>query len=93
MALGEARAQVTVEGRQELIDSADSNRGLVFDPLKTQEMPLNGRQAYMLLTLTPGVIFTQEQFGASGFSGTRGWDVNSSFKFNGARGATAIIFF
>ena len=40
----------------------------------------------MLLSLTPGVIFTQEQFGASGFSGTRGWDVNSSYKFNGARG-------
>ena len=39
----------------------------------------------MLLALTPGVIFTQEQFGASGFSGTRGWDVNSSYKFNGAR--------
>jgi hypothetical protein len=39
----------------------------------------------MLLTLTPGVIFTQEQFGASGFSGTRGWDVNNSYKFNGAR--------
>ena len=85
MTLGEAKAQVTVEARQELIDSTDSNRGLVFDPLKTQEMPLNGRQAYMLLTLTPGVIFTQEQFGAAGFSGTRGWDVNSSFKFNGAR--------
>jgi hypothetical protein len=85
MTLGEAKAQVTVEARQELIDSTDSNRGLVFDPLKTQEMPLNGRQAYMLLTLTPGVIFTQEQFGASGFSGTRGWDVNSNFKFNGAR--------
>ena len=31
------------------------------------------------------MIFTQEQFGASGFSGTRGWDVNSSYKFNGAR--------
>ena len=39
----------------------------------------------MLLSLTPGVIFTQEQFGASGFSGTRGWDVNNSYKFNGAR--------
>ena len=61
-------------------------RGLVFDPIKTQEYPLNGRQSYMLLSLTPGVIFTQEQFGASGFSGTRGWDVNSSYKFNGARG-------
>src|ERR1700730_10588627 len=39
----------------------------------------------MLLNLPPGVIFAQEQFGASGFSGTRGWDVNNSYKFNGAR--------
>jgi hypothetical protein len=58
---------------------------LEFDPVKTQELPLNGRQTYMLMMLTPGVIFTQEQFGASGFSGTRGWDVNASYKFNGAR--------
>ena len=77
--------EITVTGQQEVIDSGDASRGLVFDPNKTQEYPLNGRQSYMLLSLTPGVIFTQEQFGASGFSGTRGWDVNSSYKFNGAR--------
>jgi len=74
-----------VTGQQEIISTGDANNGLVFDPTITQEMPLNGRQTYMLLTLTPGVIFTQEQFGASGFSGTRGWDVNNSYKFNGAR--------
>lgn len=68
-----------------VLDSTSSDRGLVFDPVRTQELPLNGRQSYMLLALTPGVIFTQEQFGASGFSGTRGWDANNSYKFNGAR--------
>jgi hypothetical protein len=56
-----------------LIQTSTANRGLVFDPIKTQELPLNGRQSYMLMALTPGVIFTQEQFGANGFSGTRGW--------------------
>jgi hypothetical protein len=85
MTVGQATTEVTVTGQQEVVDSGDANKGLVFDPIKTQEYPLNGRQAYMLLSLTPGVIFTQEQFGASGFSGTRGWDVNSSYKFNGAR--------
>ena len=85
LAIGQTNTEVTVVGDQELIETANSDRGLVFDPTKTQELPLNGRQSYMLLTLTPGVIFTQEQFGASGFSGTRGWDVNSSYKFNGAR--------
>jgi hypothetical protein len=85
LALGSSNTTLTVEANQELLDSTSSDRGLVFDPLKTQELPLNGRQSYMLLQLTPGVIFTQEQFGASGFSGTRGWDVNNSYKFNGAR--------
>src|ERR1039458_4533578 len=86
LTVGKAATEVvTVTGEQESLESADANRGLIFDPIKTQELPLNGRQSYMLLDLTPGVIFTQEQFGASGFSGTRGWDVNSSYKFNGAR--------
>ena len=85
MTVGQMTQEVTVSGEQEIIQTRDSSNGLVFDPVKTQELPLNGRQSYMLLTLTPGVIFTQEQFGASGFSGTRGWDVNASYKFNGAR--------
>ena len=85
LTVGQSSTEVTVTGQLETVDSSDANRGLLFDPIKTQEYPLNGRQSYMLLSLTPGVIFTQEQFGASGFSGTRGWDVNSSYKFNGAR--------
>ena len=85
LTVGQANTEVTVLGQEELLNTVDTERGLVFDPLKTQEYPLNGRQSYMLLSLTPGVIFTQEQFGASGFSGTRGWDVNNSYKFNGAR--------
>jgi hypothetical protein len=86
LTVGQMSQEITVTGQQENIDTGDANKGLVFDPTKTQEYPLNGRQTYMLLNLTPGVIFTQEQFGSSGFSGTRGWDVNSSYKFNGARG-------
>jgi len=85
LSVGEASSEITVIGQQEAINSGDASRGLIFDQIKTQEYPLNGRQSYMLLNLTPGVIFTQEQFGASGFSGTRGWDVNNSYKFNGAR--------
>lgn len=86
LTVGQTSTEITVTGQQDVIDTGDANKGLVFDPEKTQSYPLNGRQTYMLLSLTPGVIFTQEQFGASGFSGTRGWDVNSSYKFNGARG-------
>lgn len=80
--------EVTVVGEQELIQTATASRGLVLDPVKLEEIPLNGRQAYMLLRLSPGVMFTQRTFGATGFSGTRAWDVNGSFVMNGGRVGT-----
>ncbi|HYP05311.1 MAG TPA: carboxypeptidase regulatory-like domain-containing protein, partial [Bryobacteraceae bacterium] len=85
LTVGQVTQEVTITAQQEVLETASADRGLVFDALKTREYPLNGRQTYMLLALTPGVVFTQEQFGASGFSGTRGWDVNSNYKINGAR--------
>jgi hypothetical protein len=42
----------------------------------------------MMMELSPGVLFTQEEFGATGFSGTRGWDVNSSFAMGGGKSGT-----
>jgi hypothetical protein len=83
--VGAVTQEITVVGEQELITTATASRGLVFDPIKMQEIPLNGRQAYMLMRLSPGVMFTQRTFGATGFSGTRGWDVNGSFVMNGGR--------
>jgi hypothetical protein len=85
MEVGQLTQEVTVVGQQELVQSASASRGLVFDPVQMQEIPLNGRQAYMLMRLSPGVMFTQRTFGATGFSGTRGWDVNGSFVMNGGR--------
>lgn len=85
LVVGQVSETVIVQGQQEALESGSADRGLVFDPIKTQELPLNGRQTYMLLALTPGVVFTQETFGPGGFSGTRGWDVNNSYKINGAR--------
>jgi Carboxypeptidase regulatory-like domain len=85
LTVGQVSEMVTITGQQEVLDAGSADRGLVFDPIKTQELPLNGRQTYMLLPLTPGVIFTQEAFGPNGFSGTRGWDTNGSYKINGAR--------
>lgn len=86
--VGQVSESITVVGEQSLIQTATASRGQNFDPVKTQEYPLNGRQVYMLMALTPGVIFTQEQFGSSGFSGTRGWDVNGSYIINGGRVGT-----
>lgn len=92
LTVGQSSQEVTITGQQEVLDTGSADRGLVFDPLKTEQLPLNGRQEYMLMALTPGVLFTQEQFGASGFSGTRGWDVNSSYKINGARPGENVFF-
>ena len=88
---GQQSQTVTVDAQEELLQTTNANRGLNFDPLKTQEYPLNGRQVYMLLSLTPGVIFTQQQFGANGFSGTRGWDTNGSYRINGGRSGTNMF--
>ncbi|MCU1260477.1 MAG: hypothetical protein JWO80_3362 [Bryobacterales bacterium] len=89
--VGQMNQEVTVTAQQEILNTTSADRGLSFDPIKTQEYPLNGRQVYMLLALTPGVIFTQEQFGANGFSGTRGWDTNGSYRINGGRSGTNMF--
>jgi hypothetical protein len=86
--IGQVTQEITVVGEQELIQTATAARGLVVDPVKVTEIPLNGRQSYMLMNLVPGVRFTQRQFGSSGFSGTRAWDVNGAFTMNGGRTGT-----
>lgn len=86
--VGAVTQEITVVGEQELIQTATASRGLVFDPVKMQEIPMNGRQTYMLMRLSPGVMFTQREFGSTGYSGTRAWDVNGSFTMNGGRTGT-----
>lgn len=88
MEVGAVSQEITVVGEQELIQTATASRGLVFDPVKMQEIPMNGRQTYMLMRLSPGVMFTQREFGSTGYSGTRAWDVNGNFTMNGGRTGT-----
>jgi len=91
MQVGNASTEVTVSAEPLQVDTQSADRGLVFDRVKTQQLPLNGRQEYMLLSLTPGVIFTTHQFGPGGNSGTRGWDSTNAYKINGGRPGTSII--
>ena len=81
--VGEVTSEVTVTAEAETVETADASGGQNFDSRQTSDYPLNGRQVYMLMDLTPGVLFTQEQFGSSGYSGTRGWDVSGSYVMNG----------
>ena len=63
----------------------DRRSSQTIENKRISELPLNGRQVYMLLQLTAGTLFTQTTFGASGFSGTRAWDVNGSLTIHGSR--------
>ena len=81
--LGAVNSEITVMAESEVVQTGDASGGMNFDSRQTSDYPLNGRQVYMLMDLTPGVLFTQEQFGSAGYSGTRGWDVSSAYVMNG----------
>ncbi len=83
---GSVAQTVTVQANQIGLDTADASGGTVMDPEKVQNLPLNGRQAYMLMSLTPGVRFTTTTFGATSNSGTRGWDETNAYSINGQPG-------
>jgi hypothetical protein len=89
--VGDMSQQITVQAEVEVLQTADASGGMNFDSTMTSEYALNGRQLYMMMDLAPGVLFTQEEFGATGYSGTRGWDVNGNFTFNGSRTGTTAF--
>lgn len=86
--IGAVNETVAVNESSLQLSTADASGGTVMDPEKVQNLPLNGRQVYMLLALTPGVRFTQTQFGAGGYSGTRGWDTSNAYSITGLPGST-----
>lgn len=75
--------QVTVTSAPPLLDTTSASGGAVLTTQEIGNLPLNGRQIYMLLSTTPGTQFLQTQFGASGYSGTRGWDVSNNYSIGG----------
>jgi len=85
--LGSTAETVTVQANDVGLNTADASGGTVMDPEKVQNLPLNGRQVYMLLSLTPGVKFTTTTFGATSNSGTRGWDETNAYSINGQPGS------
>ena len=76
---------ITVSAGQSAIESNESTIAQTIENKRISELPLNGRQVYMMMQLTAGTIFTQTTFGATGFSGTRAWDVNGSLSVHGSR--------
>jgi hypothetical protein len=85
LALGGIEEVVTVKAEASKIESNESTIAQTIENKRISELPLNGRQVYMIMQLTAGTLFTQTTFGATGFSGTRAWDVNGSLSVHGSR--------
>jgi len=85
LALGAVEEVVTVKAEASKIESNESTIAQTIENKRISELPLNGRQVYMIMQLTAGTLFTQTTFGATGFSGTRAWDVNGSLSVHGSR--------
>lgn len=85
LSVGELTETITVTAEQELIQSATASRGLVLNSTELQELPVSGRHVFMLMQLTPGVMFTQRQFGASGYSFMSAWAQANAWTMNGGR--------
>jgi hypothetical protein len=81
--VGAVTEEVTVKSDLVGVNTADASGGTVMDPEKVQNLPLNGRQVFQLMQLTPGVRFTTTSFGPNGNSGTRGWDTSNAYQING----------
>ncbi len=83
---GQVSETVTVASDATRVTLGDASLGTVLDPEKVQNLPLNGRQLYTMLGLTPGSRFTQTTFGPGGYSGTRAWDESNAYSINGQSG-------
>ena len=85
LVVGTLEETVMVSASASAIESNESTIAQTIENKRITELPLNGRQVYMLMQLTAGTLFTQTTFGATGFSGTRAWDVNGSLSVHGSR--------
>ena len=81
--VGAIEEKVEVTAAPPMIETANGSGGTILDERTLQNVPVNGRQVYMLIGTTPGSQFTQTQFGPGGNSGTRGWDNTNQYIMGG----------
>ena len=81
--VGAIAEKVEVTAAPPMIETANGSGGTILDERTLQNVPVNGRQVYMLIGTTPGSQFTQTQFGPGGNSGTRGWDNTNQYIMGG----------
>lgn len=65
-------------------DTSSSVLSQTMDSGRVAELPLNGRQVYMLMQLSAGALNNQILSGG-GQAGTRAWDLNDNYSIHGSR--------
>lgn len=81
--VGTLTETISVEATAPLLDAENAVGNSVLSTRELENVPMQGRQIYNLINTIPGSQFLQTQFGASGFSGSRGWDVNNNYTIGG----------
>jgi len=81
--VGSFHETMEVTAAPPMLETENASGGTILDEKTLENVPVNGRQVYMLIGTVPGSQFTQTTFGPGGFSGTRGWDVNNQYIIGG----------
>src|ERR1051326_651529 len=82
--VGELTSSVTVAADLTGIEANQDITSQLMDNKRMSELPLNGRNVFMLVQLSAGVVFTQQSFAPGGSSGTRGYDLYGQFSVHGS---------
>jgi hypothetical protein len=84
MEIGDVTSSVTVNADLTGIEGNQDITGQLMDNKNVSELPLNGRNVFMLVQLSAGVVFTQQNFAPGGSSGTRAYDLYGQFSVHGS---------
>jgi hypothetical protein len=88
--VGAVTETVNVSAEAAQLDTTDASGGTVIDPEQVQNLPLNGRQVYSLVSLTPGVKAPNPGNASSELNESNGYSINgqwgnyNQFALNGA---------
>jgi len=84
MEVGDVKSSVEVTAELTGIEANQEITSQLIDNKSVTELPLNGRNVFMLVQLSAGVVFTVTNFAPGGTSGTRAYDLFGQFSTHGS---------
>lgn len=84
MEIGDVKTSVEVNAELTGIEANQDITGQLMTNKSITELPLNGRNVFMLVQLSAGVVFTVTNFAPGGTSGTRAYDLFGQFSVHGS---------